>query len=96
MEHKDWPLYKLADICDSIDYGYTQSASSTPIGPQFLRITDIVSGSIRWGEVPFCAADGPTVKRYQLHSGDIVVARTGATTGASAYIDSPPEAVFAS
>lgn len=89
-----WPEYRLADLCDSIDYGYTASANESPVGPRFLRITDIVPGHINWQTVPHCEiseADG-----YRLHDGDIVIARTGATTGVSAYIANPPDAVFAS
>ena len=96
MSSEDWPLVRLADLCESIDYGYTQSASTEPVGPKFLRITDIVSGPINWPSVPFCEADVSATSKYQLRDGDIVIARTGATTGVSAYIQNPPEAVFAS
>ena len=34
--------------------------------------------------------------KYQLLTGDVVFARTGATTGKSFLVDQPPEAVFAS
>jgi type I restriction enzyme S subunit len=87
---------RLADVCKSIDYGYTDSASNVPIGPKFLRITDIVKGYINWGNVPHCNVTDEIKRKYQLHHGDIVIARTGATTGASAYISNPPEAIFAS
>jgi type I restriction enzyme S subunit len=87
---------RLADYCSSIDYGYTASARDQPPGPRFLRITDIVSGPPQWDSVPFCDADDRTAEKFKLHDGDIVVARTGATTGVSAYINDPPAAVFAS
>jgi type I restriction enzyme S subunit len=35
-------------------------------------------------------------EKFKLHDGDIVIARTGATTGESLYISRPPEAIFAS
>lgn len=92
----DWLTLELREICDSIDYGFTQSSTNTPIGPKFLRITDIVSGSIDWGDVPYCEIPEQDIKKYELHDGDIVIARTGATTGYSAYIKKPPKAVFAS
>ena len=41
-------------------------------------------------------ADVDTTVKYRLHHGDIVIARTGASTGVSAYVKEPPEAVFAS
>jgi type I restriction enzyme S subunit len=37
-----------------------------------------------------------TKNKYLLYDDDIVIARTGASTGASSYIHNPPEAVFAS
>jgi type I restriction enzyme S subunit len=92
----DWEEIPLAAICDSIDYGYTQSAIASPVGPRFLRITDIVGGYIDWNTVPYCIADAETMEKYKLEDGDIVIARTGATTGTSAYISQPPNAVFAS
>jgi type I restriction enzyme, S subunit len=92
----EWREMLLADACSSIDYGYTASASTEPTGPRFLRITDIVGGHIDWSTVPYVTADEETADKYRLDQGDIVIARTGASTGASAYIQSPPPAVFAS
>ena len=87
---------QLSELCDSVDYGFTASASKEPCGPKFLRITDIVPGFINWPLVPFAAATLKEEEKYKLHDGDIVIARTGATTGASAYIRNPPDAIFAS
>jgi len=92
----EWLECALADACSSIDYGLTASASDHEAGPRFLRITDIVSGHIDWNAVPHVAADDETIARYRLHDGDVVLARTGASTGASAYVKNPPPAVFAS
>ena len=91
-----WDECILADACRSIDYGLTASGTDNETGTKFLRITDIVSGIINWDSVPYVMADTPTVSRYQLHDGDIVIARTGASTGCSCYIKSPPLSVFAS
>ena len=87
---------RLADYCTSIDYGYTTSACNDPAGPHFLRITDIVTGPPRWDQVPYCNADERKAAKFKLNDRDIVVARTGATTGVSSYIREPPPAVFAS
>ena len=80
----------------SIQYGYTDSAVSQPIGPKFLRITDIQDGQVNWATVPYCTCGPDQARRFQLQSGDIVFARTGATTGKSFLISSCPDAVFAS
>ena len=93
---RDWIQGVLADACKAIDYGLTASASSDARGPKFLRITDIVSGHIDWSSVPYVTVDDAMRAKYQLHDGDIVIARTGASTGASAFVKAPPDAVFAS
>jgi type I restriction enzyme S subunit len=92
----DWLEYKLADLCDSIDYGFTTSAKDELVGPKFLRITDIVSGHIDWDDVPYCESDQANTDKYLLYDNDIVIARTGASTGSSMFISAPPKAVFAS
>lgn len=86
----------LADVCESVRYGYTASASLEPCGPRFLRITDIVPVSLNWETVPYCAIDDPDKERFALAVGDIVVARTGATVGYAKLIREPVDAVFAS
>ena len=87
----------LADIAEKIDYGVTASAQAQPIGPKFLRITDIQDDAVDWDAVPFCEATARQARDAALASGDIVFARTGATTGKSYLVDVCPEgAVFAS
>lgn len=88
----------LADLCTSVDYGYTASASDDPsTGPKFLRITDIVPEFVDWTSVPHCAIEDKKREKFLLNSGDIVVARTGATVGYAKQIWARPEgATFAS
>lgn len=93
----DFPTRQLSDLAAEIDYGVTASASSIDTGTKFLRITDIQDGSVEWGDVPFCEASESKLRSARLDDGDIVFARTGATTGKSFLIKSPPAgAVFAS
>jgi type I restriction enzyme S subunit len=88
---------RLEEISESIDYGVTASAADTPVGPKFLRITDIQDGTVDWNSVPWCECEDRQAKSARLRSGDIVFARTGATTGKSYLVsDCPAEAVFAS
>lgn len=91
-----YPTVPLSEVCDSVEYGYTASATSDPIGPRFLRITDIVPERLDWASVPFCQIEPKKFVKHQLKTGDIVIARTGATTGWAKFIKDPPEAVFAS
>lgn len=86
----------LAEVCESVRYGYTASASDEPIGPKFLRITDIVPDAINWDSVPYCPIEEEDQKRFGLKVGDIVVARTGSTVGYAKQVRDKVDAVFAS
>lgn len=77
-------------------YGYTEKAHWEKIGPKFLRITDIQDNKVDWDEVPWCPIDEDGMKQYTVEIGDIMIARTGATTGKSYLICDDVEAVFAS
>lgn len=77
-------------------YGYTEKAHWEKIGPKFLRITDIQDNKVDWDEVPWCPIDEEGMKQYAVEIGDIMIARTGATTGKSYLICDDVEAVFAS
>ena len=92
-----WRRIPLGDLAESVDYGVTASASQRPIGPKFLRITDIQDGAVNWDSVPWCDCDERYASDSRLRPGDIVFARTGATTGKSFLIRGcPANAVFAS
>ena len=95
--HKSWPLVKLKSVTSLIDYGLTASADNEADGPLFLRITDLGESGVEWSQVPRCECDQNKKDRNLLKKGDIVFARTGATTGKSYLItDLPEETVFAS
>lgn len=92
-----WIVTQVKDVVESIDYGLTASANESPSGPRFLRITDIQNGRVNWDAVPSCDLRSKDVERYRLVDGDLVFARTGATTGKSFLIrNCPDRAVFAS
>lgn len=92
-----WQTRALSEVAETIDYGLTAAASAEPVGPKFLRITDIQDGSVNWATVPWCKANERTSSSFRLRGGDIVFARTGATTGKSFLVrECPEEAVFAS
>ena len=93
---REWRECKLGELCTEINYGYTASATDKAVGPKFLRITDIVPQRINWDAVPFCEIENRLVPKYRLKKGDIVIARTGATTGFNYIFNDNHEAVFAS
>lgn len=88
--------YCLTDICDDVSYGYTASANEQCIGPKFLRITDIQGGLCNWNAVPYCNIDAKNKSKYNLEIGDIVIARTGNSTGENYIIQDDIDSVFAS
>lgn len=95
VDDESWKEKLFADFCET-QYGYTESATNDPIGPKFLRITDIQDNQVEWNKVPYCKITNDDFEKYRLSYGDIVVARTGATTGKSFLIEDVPDAVFAS
>ncbi|MDQ0289490.1 restriction endonuclease subunit S [Oligosphaera ethanolica] len=92
----EWRMVTLGDISCDVTYGYTESASIDRVGPRFLRITDIQNGVVDWHTVPYCQITPEQHEKYRLHQGDIVVARTGNSTGENYLFDSTEDAVFAS
>jgi type I restriction enzyme S subunit len=89
-------MVRLGEVCDRVDYGHTASADFAINEPRFLRITDIQEGRVNWGQVPGCQTKVEEENQVRLQVGDIVFARTGATTGKSFLIRDTPRAVFAS
>jgi type I restriction enzyme, S subunit len=80
-----------------IRYGWTAKAGAAG-NARMLRITDIQNGRVDWDGVPLCDIPEDRFKEFKLAEGDIVFARTGATTGKSYLIgaDVPSNAIFAS
>ena len=87
---------KLKDY-SVMQYGYTETATTEPVGPKFLRITDIAQNYIDWNDVPYCPISEGNHEKYVLSEGDVVVARTGATVGYAKMVGrNIPDSVFAS
>jgi len=96
IKPSSWTFASVKKIANTIQYGYTASAKQEPVGPKFLRITDIQNGQVNWNDVPYCAIPDDKIAKFLLIPGDILFTRTGATTGKSFLIRSCPRAVFAS
>lgn len=39
-------LVPVSDLAENAQYGFTASASATPLGPKFVRITDLQDANI--------------------------------------------------
>lgn len=81
-----WVIKELSSI-GVLQYGYTTSAVNDDTGIKLLRITDIQEGKVYWPDVPFCVFSKKDIKVYKIEKGDILFARTGATTGKTFLID---------
>ena len=91
-----WAVRTLGDLCHKPQYGYTASAQSEPVGPQFLRITDINKDSwVSWSRVPYCKATDDEFSKYRLGKGDVLIARM-ADPGHGILVEEDVGAVFAS
>ena len=91
-----WEVRALGDITEKPQYGYTESAKDEPVGPKFLRITDINKKSwIEWETVPYCTIGASDYDKYCLRKGDILIARI-ADPGHGCMIEEELDAVFAS
>ena len=90
---KNESVVKLSHLIEGTQYGYNASALQSGKN-KFLRISDITNGKVDWNTVPYCDCDDENT--YLLNSDDLLIARTGGTTGKSFLITSPPDkAIFA-
>lgn len=87
-------IVSISDLAERPQYGFTASAATEPVGPKFVRITDLQDGRIDWENVPFCECAEP--EKHLLRDDDLLFARTGATTGKTHLVRAPEHAVFAS
>ncbi len=91
-----WEVGTLGELCYKPEYGFTASAKDKPVGPKFLRITDINKLPwIEWASVPYCEISQAERERYKLHYGDILIARM-ADPGHGVMVEDEIDAVFAS
>ena len=73
---------RFKDVIINSQYGYTAAETSLTEGTyKYLRITDIVPYYVDFESVPFCKITEKDVSKYIVNEGDILIARTGATTG---------------
>ena len=91
-----WRAGALCELSHKPQYGFTASAKDEPIGPKFLRITDINKLPwIDWSKVPYCEIPKEDLESYRLNKGDVLIARM-ADPGHGVVIEDQIEAVFAS
>lgn len=90
-----WPSVDLAEVCQKPQYGAIAKGSKNPLGPLFVRQTDIASGHIDWSSVPFCDLPQWEFDKYAIRPGDILISRLGNGVGNAATVHETRDAVFA-
>jgi type I restriction enzyme S subunit len=91
-----WQNVTLGQLSKKPQYGYTASGTSDPVGPHYLRITDINKAPvINWQAVPYCRITPDDHRKYRLYEGDILIARL-ADPGHACVVEDDTPAVFAS
>ena len=89
-----YPKVELGSIANFM-YGFTDKARDNG-DTRFIRITDIMdNGTLSQNDAKYINIS-PESKKYILHKGDIVMARTGATYGKTLFIPDDTPSVFAS
>lgn len=90
-----WSAVRLADVTLKPQYGAIARGSDHPIGPRFVRQSDLDSGTIDWSGVPYCDLDPSQFDKYAICGGDLLVSRLGNGVGNAAIVRDPNGAVFA-
>ena len=81
--HGEWDKCKLGDIATGFDYGMNAPAKVFDGVNKYIRITDIDEASSTYNDSDIVSPDGTLTDTYLVNERDILLARTGASTGKS-------------
>ena len=79
----DWKKTKFGDIATGFDYGMNAAAKNYDGVNKYIRITDIDEASSTYTDKDIVSPDGILTDNYLVNNRDILLARTGASTGKS-------------
>ena len=79
----EWEECKLGEIAKGFDYGMNAAAKSFDGINKYIRITDIDESSSRYRQDDVVSPEGEQNDNYIVKENDILLARTGASTGKS-------------
>ena len=83
----EWIKTNLGNISSNEMYGMNSAAKEYDGFNKYIRITDISETSNKFVPNPLTSPDGDLEPKYKLQDGDIVFARTGASTGKTYLYD---------
>lgn len=79
----EWEKCKFGDIATGFDYGMNAAAKPFDGENKYIRITDIDEASSTYNNTDIVSPDGTLTDNYVVNDRDILLARTGASTGKS-------------
>ena len=79
----EWMKCKFGEIATGFDYGMNAAAKPYDGQNKYIRITDIDEASSTYNNSSIVSPDGILSENYVVNEGDILLARTGASTGKS-------------
>lgn len=79
----EWMKCKFGEIATGFDYGMNAAAKPYDGQNKYIRITDIDEVSSTYNNSSIVSPDGILSENYVVNEGDILLARTGASTGKS-------------
>ena len=79
----EWMKCKFGEIATCFDYGMNAAAKPYDGQNKYIRITDIDEASSTYNNSSIVSPDGILSENYVVNEGDILLARTGASTGKS-------------
>ena len=79
----EWMKCKFGKIATGFDYGMNAAAKPYDGQNKYIRITDIDEVSSTYNNSSIVSPDGILSENYVVNEGDILLARTGASTGKS-------------
>ena len=79
----EWEKCKFGDIATGFDYGMNAAAKPFDGENKYIRITDIDEASSTYIDKEIVSPDGTLTDNFVVNDRDILLARTGASTGKS-------------
>ena len=92
---EEWEKQKLSNILE-FEYGMNAAGKEFDGENKYIRITDIEESSRKFLQTKLVSPEGKVTEKYRVKFGDILFARTGASTGKTyKYIDNDGKIYFA-
>ena len=83
IDKSGWKKCRLVDIAEGFEYGMNSASKNFDGKNKYIRITDINDESYKFENKDIVSPCGKIEEKYKVKEGDILFARTGASTGKS-------------